>query len=236
MINDADTIEERSWLSKTRAQKVIKNLNKKHINALYTSNREEALSLILGIIPDGATVVRGDSITLEQIDIMPVLKKRGKNRIVDPFEKDKGGQFLYTPEQAMDMYREAFAADVFVTGTNAVTLDGKLVNTDGMGNRIAPMIFGPKKVIVVVGINKIVSDVDEARKRIRDICAPLDVKRYILKHGQMEYNTLPCAKTGLCSDCKHDLRFCCYTVIIEAAAITEHNRINVILVGEDLGY
>jgi hypothetical protein len=236
MMNETDTTKERSWLSKTRAQTVIKNLNKKHINAFYTSNREEALSLILGMVPDGATVIRGDSITLEQIDILPALKKRGKNRIVDPFEKDAAGRFLYTPEQALGMYHEAFGADVFMAGTNAVTLDGKLVNTDGMGNRVAPMIFGPKKVIIAVGINKIVSDVDEARKRIRDICAPLDVKRYILKHGQMEYDTLPCAKTGLCSDCKHDLRFCCYTVIIEAAAITEHNRINVVLVGEELGY
>jgi len=236
MMNDTDTTQERSWLSKTRAQTVVKNLNRKHINALYASNREEALSLILGMVPDGATVVRGDSITLEQIDILPALKKRGKNRTVDPFEKDTAGRFRYTPEQAMDMYREAFGADVFMTGTNAVTLDGKLVNTDGMGNRVAPMIFGPKKVIIAVGINKIVSDVDEARKRIRDICAPLDVKRYILKHGQMEYDTLPCAKTGLCSDCKHDLRFCCYTVIIEAAAITENGRINVVVIGEELGY
>ena len=236
MMNDTDTTQERSWLSKTRAQTVVKNLNKKHINALYASNREEALSLILGMVPDGATVVRGDSITLEQIDILRTLKKRGKNRTVDPFEKDTAGRFRYTPEQAMDMYREAFGADVFMTGTNAVTLDGKLVNTDGMGNRVAPMIFGPKKVIIAVGINKIVSDVDEARKRIRDICAPLDVKRYILKHGQMEYDTLPCAKTGLCSDCKHDLRFCCYTVIIEAAAITESGRINVVVIGEELGY
>jgi hypothetical protein len=134
------------------------------------------------------------------------------------------------------MYRKAFTADVFLAGTNAVTLDGKLVNTDGLGNRVAPMIFGPKKVILAAGVNKIVNDVDEARKRIRDICAPLDVKRYILKHGQTEYDVLPCAKTGLCTDCKNDLRFCCYTVIIEAAAITEHGRINVVLIGEELGY
>jgi L-lactate utilization protein LutB len=236
MMNDTDTTNERSWLSQARAQTVIKNLNKKHINALYTSNREEALSLILGMVPDGVTVARGDSITIDQIDILPALKKRGKNHLVDPFEKDMAGRFLYTPEQAMDMYREAFGADVFMTGTNAVTLDGKLVNTDGTGNRVAPMIFGPKKVIIAVGINKIVSDVDEARKRIGDICAPLDVKRYILKHSQKEYGTLPCAKTGLCSDCRHDYRFCCYTVIIEAAAITESGRINVVLIGEELGY
>ena len=181
-------------------------------------------------------MVRGDSITLEQIGVISALKKRGKNRILDPFEKDANGRFLYQSEQAENMYREAFTADVFLAGTNAVTLDGKLVNTDGKGNRVAPLIFGPKKVILVAGVNKIVNDADEGRKRIRDICAPLDVKRYILKYGQTEYDVLPCAKTGLCVDCKNDLRFCCYTVIIEAVAITEHGRINVILVGEELGY
>jgi len=236
MADDTNTTREREWLSETRAQIVVKNLKKKHINALYVPTRTEALSAILGMVPDGATVVRGDSITLEQIGVISALIKRGQNRIVDPFEKDTSGRFLHKPEEAINMYRKAFTADVFLAGTNAVTIDGKLVNTDGMGNRVAPMIFGPKKVILAAGVNKIVNDVDEARKRIRDICAPLDVKRYILKHGQTEYDVLPCAKTGLCADCKNDLRFCCYTVIIEAAAKTEHGRINVVLIGEELGY
>ena len=88
----------------------------------------------------------------------------------------------------------------------------------------------------MAGVNKIVEDVDEGRKRIRDICAPLDARRYIMKFGQKEYGDLPCAKTGICNDCKHDLRFCCYTVIIEAASITEHGRISVVIIGEPLGY
>ena len=236
MVDDINTTREREWLSKTRAQIAAKNFKKKHINALYVPTRAEALSVILGMVPDGATVVRGDSITLEQIGVIPALIKRGQNQIIDPFEKDASGRFLHKADQVMSMYRKAFTADVFLAGTNAVTIDGKLVNTDGLGNRVAPMIFGPKKVILAVGANKIVNDVDEARKRIRDICAPLDVKRYILKHGQTEYDVLPCAKTGLCTDCKNDLRFCCYTVIIEAAAVTEHGRINVVLIGEELGY
>jgi len=143
---------------------------------------------------------------------------------------------VHGPEQAQDLYREAFTADVFLAGSNAVTLDGKLVNTDGLGNRVAPMIFGPKKVVLVAGVNKIVSNVEEARQRIRDVSAPLDVKRYILKQGQTEYEDLPCARTGFCTDCKHDLRFCCYTVVIESVAVTEAGRINVVLVGEELGY
>ncbi len=236
MAGDTDTTREREWLSETRAQIAIKNLRKNHINACYVPTRAKALSAIMGMVPDGTTVVRGDSITLDQIGVIPALIRRGQNRVVDPFEMDTSGRLLHKPEQAVNMYQEAFTADVFLAGSNAVTLDGKLVNTDGTGNRVAPMIFGPKKVILAAGVNKIVNDVEEARKRIRDICAPLDVKRYILKHDQTEYDDLPCAKTGFCADCKHDLRFCCYTVIIEAVAITEHGRINVVLIGEELGY
>ncbi len=236
MTGDTDTTRERGWLFEARAQVAIRSLKKNHINACYTPTRAEALSVIMSMIPDGATVVRGDSITLDQVGVMPALMDRGRNRVVDPFELDADGRLLHKPEQAMNMYQKAFTADVFLAGSNAVTLDGKLVNTDGLGNRVAPMIFGPKKVILAAGANKIVNDVEEARKRIRDICAPLDVKRYILKQDQTEYGNLPCAKTGFCADCKHDLRFCCYTVVIEAVAVTEHDRINVVLVGEELGY
>ena len=236
MPGDTDTTKEREWLSGTRVQTTIKNLRQNHIDAWHVSNRTEALSAILEMVPEGAKVTRGDSITLDQVGIIPALVERGQNQVVNPIEIDDTGRLLHKPEQAMDMYREAFTSDVFLAGSNAVTLDGRLVNTDGLGNRVAPMIFGPKKVILAVGINKIVSNVDEARKRIRDICAPLDVKRYIMKQDQTEYSSLPCAKNGVCADCKHDLRFCCYTVVIEAAAVTEHGRINVVLIGEELGY
>ncbi len=236
MAGDTDTTKETAWLSQARAETAIRNLRKNRINACYTPTRAEALSVVVAMVPDGATVVRGDSITLDQIGVIPALMKRGRNRVVDPFEMDADGRLLHKPEQAVRLYQEAFTADVFLAGSNAVTLDGKLVNTDGLGNRVAPMIFGPKKVILVAGVNKIVSDADDGRKRIRDICAPLDVKRYILKQNQTEYEDLPCARTGVCVDCTHDLRFCCYTVVIEAVAITEHGRINVVLVGEELGY
>lgn len=236
MAGDTDTSRERSWLSEFRAQKAINNLRKNRINAWYVPNRTEALSTIMSMIPDDVKVVRGDSITLDQVGVIPALLKKGKNQVVDPFEMDANGRLLHKPEDAMDMYQKAFTADVYLAGCNAVTLDGKLVNTDGAGNRVAPMIFGPKKVILVAGVNKIVGDAEEGRKRIREICAPLDVKRYLLKEDNTEYADLPCAKTGLCADCKHEYRFCCYTVIIEAVAITECDRINVVLIGEELGY
>jgi len=236
MAADIDTTGEKGWLSNTRAQKAIKSLKQNGINAYYAPTQDEALSMIVGMVTDDATVVRGDSITIDQIGVIPALIERGQNEVIDPFEMDDNGQLVHKQEQAGDMYRKAFTADVFIAGCNAVTLDGKLVNTDGLGNRVAPMIFGPKKVILAAGVNKIVNDADEARKRIREICAPLDVKRYILKQGMTDYINLPCAITGFCVDCKHDLRFCCYTVIIEAAAITEKGRINVILIDEELGY
>jgi len=122
-----------------------------------------------------------------------------------------------------------------LTGTNAITLDGKLVNIDGVGNRVAAMIFGPKKVIVVAGINKIVSDVNEALERIRGFAAPMNAKRHYLKHQQPELGDLPCVQTGSCVDCRHDWRICNYTVIIEGAMIGQKGRINVVLVGEELG-
>ncbi len=236
MSGDTDTSRERNWLTAMRAQKAVENLKKNRINAFYVPDRSEALALVMGMIPGNTTVARGDSITLDQIGVIPALVKRGENQITDPFELDAGGRFIHPPEDAREMYLKAFTADVFLAGCNAVTLDGKLVNTDGAGNRVAPMIFGPKKVILVAGVNKIVENAEEGRKRIREICAPMDVKRYLLKQNVTEYAGLPCARTGFCADCKHEYRFCCYTVVIEAAAITEQNRINVILIGEELGY
>ena len=131
--------------------------------------------------------------------------------------------------------RRIFFSDVYVIGTNAVTLDGKLVNTDGNGNRVAAMIFGPKKVIIVVGANKIVKDVDEALRRIREICGPMNATRHAIKHHRPEYFELPCVKTGICVDCSHPWRICHHTTIIDGVAERRRGHINVVLVGEMLG-
>lgn len=211
-------------------------LRKRNINAQYVSTRAEALSAVLEMIPEGAKIVRADSVTVDQVGIIPALKERNKNDLVDPFERDADG-FL-VPEVQKNrgkMQREAFSADIFLTGTNAVTLDGKLVNTDALGNRVAPIIFGPKKVILVIGANKIVKDVDEAIERIHTICAPLNAKRHTLKHHHAGMGELPCVRTGRCVDCSHDWRICRATVIIEGGFISAKGRINVVLVGEELG-
>jgi hypothetical protein len=133
------------------------------------------------------------------------------------------------------MFRETFSADIFITGTNAITLDGKLVNIDGAGNRVAAMIFGPSKVILVIGVNKIVKDVDAALERIHQMAAPVNAKRHVLKHHDEGLSTLPCVKTGSCADCRSDWRICNYTVIIDGAMPQHQGRINVVLVGEELG-
>jgi hypothetical protein len=104
-----------------------------------------------------------------------------------------------------------------------------------MGNRVAATIFGPEKVVVVVGANKIVKSVDEALERINNYAAPMNAKRHALKHGRDDFADLPCARTGICVDCNHPWRMCRYTVIIEGSMLREKGRINIVLVGEELG-
>ncbi|MFC2002931.1 lactate utilization protein [Chloroflexota bacterium] len=235
MIDETDISQERKWLHKERARVVVNNLQERNINGQYVSNRQEALSAVLGMIPPGAIVARGDSLSCDQVGVTPELIKRNQNRLIDPFERDADGSFVAEAEDRGRMQRETFFADIFITGTNAITLDGKLVSTDGLGNRVSAMIFGPKKVIVVVGVNKIVKAANEALERIHGVAAPMNAKRHYLKHNRPEFGDLPCVRAGRCVDCNHDWRICRYTVIIEGTMIREKGRINVVLVGEELG-
>ncbi len=228
-------LEEKKRLYKQRAATVIKNLQRRNMNGQYVSSRQEALSVILEMIPPGAVVARGDSVTFEQIGVISELIKRNQNSIIDPFARDAKGLFIAGAEEKRKMQREALLADIFLTGTNAITLDGKLVNTDGAGNRVSAMIFGPEKVIVAVGTNKIVGDVEEALARVQDIAAPMNAKRHYLEHQRPEFGELPCVRTGNCVDCNHDWSICHYTVIIDGTMAREKGRINVVLVGEELG-
>ncbi len=236
MLDERDISLERRWFYEERAKMVIASLKKRNINAQYTESREEALSVVLGMIPEGAIVARGDSVSLDQVGVIPELRKRNQNTIIDPLERDANGFYIIAErEQRLCLEREAFTSDVFLTGTNAVTLDGKLVNIDGHGNRVSAMVFGPEKVIVVVGVNKIVKDVNEALERIHEVAAPINAKRHYLKHHEEELGDLPCVRTGRCVDCNHDWRICRYTVIIEGSMILDKGRINVVLIGEELG-
>jgi hypothetical protein len=235
MIDETDLSQERNWLYEQRARTVVKNLQKRNMNAQYVPSRQEAFSAVMDMIPPRAIVARGDSVSLDQIGIIPELLGRNQNNIIDPFEKDADGFLVPKPEERRRLQREAFFADVFLTGTNAITLDGKLVNIDGLGNRVAAMIFGPEKVIVIAGVNKIVKDINEALERIHNVAAPVNAKRHYLKHHRPEFGDLPCVRTGSCVDCNHAWRICRYTVIIEGTMAREKGRINVVLVGEELG-
>ena len=226
---------ERAWYHKERAEEVIRNLFKRNMSGYYTANRDKALSLALSRVPPGALVARGDSLTIEQVGILSAVRKRNQNALLDPFATDDKGSLVLATEARRKIQREAFSSDIFLTGANAITLDGRLVNVDGTGARVAALIFGPKKVIIVAGVNKIVKDVDAALARIREFAAPLNVKRHAMTLQRSEYEDLPCAKTGICANCSSDWRICRYTVIVEGSMLSQKGRIEVILVGEDLG-
>ncbi len=221
-----DISQERHWYYQQLAQKCIAAFAKSTVPAQYVDNHEEALSKLLSLIPEGASVGFGDSVTLFQIGIDDALEKRNKNKLVNPFRKD--GKDIFPTD--INVARRALTADIFLTGVNAVTLDGKLVSIDGRGNRVAGLIFGSERAIVVAGANKIVANVDEALKRIKHVAAPLNAKRHLLKHGFE--NPPPCALTGVCVDCRHPKRICNFTVIVEGQM---RPRLEVLLVGEELG-
>jgi L-lactate utilization protein LutB len=233
MIDETNINPEKSTYYQQRAKKVIENLQRRKMNGYFAANRAEALSMVMDMIPAGAVVARGDGITLDQIKLVAAITQRNQNTLIDPFQTDINGAWL-KPEERQQMMRETFFADIFITGTNAITLDGKLVNIDGAGNRVAAMIYGPSKVILIVGVNKIVKDVEEGLERMHQYAAPLNARRHYIKH-HMHFEELPCVKTGLCVDCKQDFRICNYTVIIDGAMLQHQGRINVVLVGEELG-
>jgi len=226
---------ETAWFRECAARKTITGLEARNISAQYVTTRQEALSVLLDSIPPTAVVARGDSLTLDQIGILSALHERGQNTLIDPFGIDDKGRWLAGTDEGHQMKRESFLSDVFLTGTNALTTDGKLVNVDGVGGRVAAMIFGPNKVIVVAGVNKIVKDVDSALKRIHEFAAPMNAKRHLLRHHATQLADLPCLKSGTCVDCHHDWRICHFTVIIDGVRLPERGRIHVVLVGEDLG-
>jgi hypothetical protein len=234
MVDETDIRSEKASFFLQKAHKVIENLQKRKMNGQYCRDKKEALETVLNMIPPGATVARGDSISLDQIGFPAAIKQRGQNAIIDPFTTDTAG-FWPDERERQKIMRETFFADIFITGTNSITLDGRLVNVDGHGNRVSAMIFGPGKVILVVGVNKIVKDIDEALERIHQYSAPVNARRHVEKHHGEGLSNLPCVKTGFCADCRSEWRICNYTVIIDGAMPPHQGRINVVLVGEELG-
>lgn len=210
---------------KEENRQLIKRLGENNISAFYVKNSREAFEKVMSMIPEGSVVGFGDSLTLKQIGVLEALEK-GNYTFLNPWKPG------ITVEENIKLKKRALTSEVFLTGTNALTLDGKIVNVDGHGNRVAAMLFGPNKVIIVAGVNKIVANLEEALKKIRDNTAPLNVKQ----HPEFEPMP-PCGITGVCSDCSSPWRICNKTVIIER----EYNNskykpiITVIIVGEELG-
>lgn len=235
MEEDLSTVEEERAVYEKLAKRTVDNLNRKGFIARFVATREEALALLMELIPEGALVGTADSTTLLQIGIFSALRKRGRNELLNPFQRDKEGHLLVEGAERHELMRRILLSDVYIIGTNAVSMDGKLVNIDGYGNRVAPMLFGPNKVIIVVGGNKIVRDVDEAIKRIKTYSAPQNAIRHVNKHHRPQFADLPCAKNGFCADCMHPWRICAYTTIIESVRQPERGRLNVVIVGEKLG-
>lgn len=209
----------RDWYKELLIERVVENLKKRGFNASWSRTREETKNKLLEIIPKTAKVGIGGSITIRELGVIDELTNRG-NTVVHHW---KSG---LSPDEDFQIRREALMTDVFLASTNALTIDGVIVNTDGIGNRVAGMIFGPKHVILVAGINKIVKDVEEAIWRIKNIATPMNAHRLGL-------NT-PCAKVGYCVNCSSNVSICRVTTIIEYKP--SKTDFTIILVNEELGY
>jgi hypothetical protein len=207
------------WNEKV-ADKVIKNLEKRRMAASYAATSAQAKDEVLEMIPQGASVFRCGSMTAGNMGLWEAIAELPGVNLIDPYRPE------LSREEGLELRRQGMIADVMVAGTNAITLDGRLVNLDGMGNRVAAMAFGPKKVILVVGMNKVAPDLDTAIARVKHYAAPVNNIRYSLKN--------PCVETGLCSDCRTPQRICNIWSTIEGQMI--EGRIHVKLVGEYLGY
>lgn len=203
----------------TLGTKTVAALQNNRFNAVYYDTAQGALQELLSAIPPNATVGIGGSWTLIQLGLVEKLEARGN--IV--YCHHKPG---LSPEEILDIRRKQLTCDVFLTSTNAITADGRLANTDATGNRVAAMIFGPKKVIVLAGVNKIVGTLDEAQERIRTTAAPLNNKRLNRPN--------PCVNTGYCVDCQGPTRLCNVTTVIHKRPPA--SDIHVWIVGETLGY
>ncbi|GAA0178118.1 lactate utilization protein [Clostridium sediminicola] len=202
-----------------KVERTIENLNKNNMDGYFVQDEQELQKKVKELMSAGETVSVGGSMTLFETGLIDLLRN-GDYNFLDRYEKD------LTPEDITEIYRKTFFANTYLVSSNAVTEDGELYNVDGRGNRVSAMIFGPDKVIVVVGVNKLVKDLDAAIERNREIAAPANAVRLRRK--------TPCAKVGYCMDCDSPDRICnSYTLI---GRQMKKGRIHVIFVNKELGY
>lgn len=199
-----------------RLEKTKEALEKNRMEVYLLDNAEQVVPLVKTLIPEGATVTNGGSVTLEQTGVMELLRQ-GSYRFLD---REAPGA------DREQIYREAFSAEAYLASANAITRQGEIFQMDGNANRVAAIAYGPASVILVVGRNKIVADIESARRRNKEISAPANNIRL--------GNNTACAATGICVDCNSPSRICCTEMVLRQQRIP--GRIKVILVNQDLGY
>ena len=202
-----------------QAQSLINALEKRNMTAYYCENIEVCRQKVLELVPAGSVISWGGSMTIHECGVPQALKDRGDCEVLD--------RSLYTtPEQQKEFAVKTFQSDYFLMSTNAITLDGELVNIDGYGNRVASLIYGPEHVIIIAGMNKVVPDVKQGFDRVRNIASPPNTIR-------LSKDT-PCAKTGKCGNCMSPDCICNQIVVTRRSR--DKQRIIVILVNDNLGF
>lgn len=200
------------------AKTIIKNLQRRHMEAFYCPTAEDAVRQVSALIDDGSSVTWGGTMTVRDLGIPDVLKNRGTLEVIDR-------DLAETAEEKQAAYLRAFSADVYLTSANALSEDGVIVNIDGNGNRVAAITWGPKKVIFVIGLNKVAQTVEAALSRARGTASPINAARFDIK--------TPCQIDGVCHNCNSPESICNYVHFLRNSPKGRHV---VVLVGENLGY
>lgn len=201
------------------ANTILKTFEKRGFEGCYCATSEEAVQKAMSYVKPGMSVSFGGSMSVIECGLMDALKERTDITLLDR-------SLAESPEEVTDIYHRALSCDCYFMSTNAISMDGQLVNTDGTGNRVAALIYGPANVILIVGMNKVTATLEDARTRVKALATPPNCIRLDKK--------TPCALTGVCHDCFGSDCICSQTVITRRSAIK--GRIKIILVGEELGY
>ena len=207
------------WVNEQKILRTIEALNKNNMNGYLVNTKEELIEKIKELVKENSTVACGGSMSLFETGIIDHLRS-GRYNFLDRYKEG------LSKEELTQLFKESFFADAYFASSNAVTEDGKLYNVDGNGNRVAAMLFGPEKVILVVGVNKIVKNIDEAVIRNKEISAPTNAKRL--------NKMTPCTKAGYCMDCKSNDKICREFTVISSQV--NKDRIHVIFMNENIGY
>lgn len=207
----------REMRNEVLANRVVKNLESRNMEAYFVKTKEEALKKALELIPEGSSISWGGTASAKEIGLLDAVHE-GNYEVYDREEAQ-------TPELKNEIAHKALDCDFFIGSTNALAENGVMVNIDGNANRVAAISYGPENVLMIVGMNKIVRSAEDAYARAKYVVAPINGQRF---------EGLPCAKTGVCSNCKSPKSICCQTLITRFSHVP--NRIKVILVNEELGF